>query len=72
MLANLGKVLILVGLGFIVLGLIFIAGVRIPWLGKLPGDIYIQKKNFSFYFPLTTCLFISVVLSAIFWLLSRR
>ena len=69
---NLGKALVLLGLVLIVLGLIFILGAKIPWLGKLPGDITIQKKNFSFYFPLTSCIILSIILSVVFWFFIRR
>jgi hypothetical protein len=72
MLTNLGKILVLVGLVFVVLGFIFILGARIPWLGRLPGDIYIQRKNFSFYFPLTTCILLSIILTFVFWFFTRR
>ena len=45
---------------------------RVPWIGRLPGDIHIQRGNFSFYFPLATSLLLSVVLSLILYLLRRR
>jgi hypothetical protein len=45
---------------------------RIPWLGRLPGDIHIQRGNWSLYFPLATCLVISVVLTLLFSLFGRR
>jgi Protein of unknown function (DUF2905) len=67
----LGKVLILLGSLLIIAGLFFTYGGRIPLLGKLPGDIRIQRENFSFYFPLATCLLISALLSLIFWLFRR-
>ncbi len=67
----LGKVLILLGSLLIIAGLFFTYGGRIPLLGKLPGDIRIQRENFSFYFPLATCLVISALLSLIFWLFRR-
>ena len=67
-----GKIIIVVGLGLVVLGLIFMALQRIPFIGKLPGDLYIQRKNFSFYFPIATCLLISVVITFILILCSRR
>lgn len=68
----LGKILIIGGLTLILFGLILTFGPKIPFFGKLPGDIFIQKKNFAFYFPLATCILISLVLSIILWLLSRR
>ena len=57
--------------------LLFIAGLllffldEIPWLGKLPGDIYIQGKNYSFRFPLMTCLLLSIVISILFNLIAK-
>jgi hypothetical protein len=62
----LGKMLIIVGIVFIVMGLAFLFGDKIPFLGKLPGDISIQKERFSFYFPITTSIIISIVLSILF------
>ncbi|MFH1335612.1 MAG: DUF2905 domain-containing protein [Candidatus Zixiibacteriota bacterium] len=53
-----GLLMILVGGGLLLFG-------KIPFLGKLPGDIHIQKKSFEFYFPIITCLVISLVLSAL-------
>ena len=61
----LGLILALAG------GLILLAG-KIPFLGKLPGDIFIQRKNFSFCFPLATSLVLSVILSLVFALIRRR
>ncbi len=60
-----GGILILFGLGVILMG-------KIPWLGKLPGDIIVKKENFSFYFPLTTCLILSALLSLILFLWNRK
>jgi hypothetical protein len=62
----LGKMLIIVGIVFIVMGFAFLFGDKIPFLGKLPGDISIQKERFSFYFPITTSIIISIVLSILF------
>lgn len=68
----LGKTLIILGFILIIAGLIFIFAHKIPWVGKLPGDIYIQKKNFTFYFPFVSCILISIILSIILWLIVRR
>jgi hypothetical protein len=62
----LGKMLIVVGIICIVMGLVFLFGDKIPFLGKLPGDISIQKERFSFYFPITTSIIISIILSILF------
>jgi hypothetical protein len=66
-----GKALILVGLVLVVAGIFLTFGWKIPFLGRLPGDIRIEKEHFSFYFPLTSCILISVLLSLIFWLFRR-
>jgi len=68
----LGRLLIAIGLVLIVVGAIFTLGVRLPWLGRLPGDIYIQKKNFTFFFPITTSIIISILLSAVFLIFRKR
>lgn len=67
-----GKLLIILGTVIVFIGIIFMTIDKIPFLGKLPGDIHIQRENFSFYFPITTCILISAVLSLIFWLFSKR
>jgi len=68
--------LLLFGLLMVLLGLVLlVAGHfsgKVPWLGRLPGDIYIQRGNWTFYFPLATCLIISVVLTLLFSLFGRR
>ena len=69
---DLGRLLVVLG-GLIVLGgLVLILVSRVPWLGRLPGDISIQRGNWSFYFPLTTSILISVVLSVLLYLIGRR
>ncbi|MDD3904916.1 MAG: DUF2905 domain-containing protein [Candidatus Omnitrophica bacterium] len=67
-----GKMLILFGLLLVVLGVIFTLGGKLPWFGRLPGDIYIHKRNFTLFFPITTSVIISVILSIILILLRRR
>ena len=66
-----GKSLIILGLIIAAIGLIFSLAGKLPWLGRLPGDIYIKRENFSFYFPLATSILISVILSFILWLFRR-
>jgi len=69
---GLGRVLITLGAILIVAGLLVSFAGRLPLrLGRLPGDIYIQGKNSSFYFPLATCLILSVVFSVVMWILRR-
>lgn len=69
---SLGKTLILFGILLILFGAILMLGGKLPWFGRLPGDIYIEKKGFSLYFPITTSILISIILSIIFILLRRK
>lgn len=68
----LGKSLIIIGAVIVIIGAVLILAPKIPFLGKLPGDIFIKKDNFSFYFPLTTSIIISIVISLILYLFTRR
>ncbi len=68
----LGKILIIIGLFIIILGIIFLFAGRIPWIGRLPGDIVIERKNFNLYIPITTSIILSILLTIIFWFLSKR
>lgn len=69
---GLGRLLIVVGIVLVVIGLAMTWGGRLPIrLGRLPGDVAIHGKNSSFYFPITTCILLSVVLSLVMWLLRR-
>ena len=69
---TIGKTLIIFGIILVGIGVLLNFMHKIPFLGKLPGDIYIQKKNFTFYFPLATSILISILLTFLFWLWSRR
>lgn len=71
-LSTFGKILIGMGILMIIIGGLFVIGGKISFIGRLPGDIAIQKKNFSFYFPITTCIIISLIFSLIMWLLRKR
>ena len=69
---GLGRPLIILGLILVAAGLVISFAPRLPtWLGRLPGDINIKRDNFSFHFPLMTCLLISALLSFILWLIRR-
>jgi len=68
---EMGKVLIIFGILMIVVGIFLTFWDKIPLIGKLPGDIVIKRKNFVFYFPIATSILISVVLSLIFYIISR-
>ena len=68
---QIGKTLIIFGLVLVAIGLLLSFTGKIPFLGKLPGDFRIEKENFTLYFPLGSCLLISLILSLIFWLFRR-
>jgi hypothetical protein len=69
--SHLGKTLIILGLVIAAIGVAVMLAGRIPGLGRLPGDIYIKKEGFSFYFPVTTCILISALISLLLWLLRK-
>jgi len=69
---SVGKILILFGLMLVLLGGLFLLLGKIPLLGRLPGDIYLQKKGWRFYFPFTTSILISILLTLFFSLFTRR
>ncbi|KRT72558.1 MAG: hypothetical protein XU12_C0018G0005 [Deltaproteobacteria bacterium CSP1-8] len=69
--APIGKILLVSGLLLAGAGILFLLADRIGWIGKLPGDIIIKRENVTFYFPLATCILISIVLSLLFWLFRR-
>jgi len=67
-----GKFLIIAGVVLIAAGVIvYFAGDKMGWLGRLPGDIRVEKENVRFYFPITTMLLVSAVLSFLLWLLRK-
>jgi len=68
---NWGRILLILGLFIAGVGAFLAYGPKIPWLGHLPGDIVIKREHFSFYFPITTCIILSLVLSLIFKLFRR-
>jgi hypothetical protein len=72
----LGKMLLLFGVAMVLLGLVLlVAGHfsgKVPWLGRLPGDIHIESGSWTFYFPLATCLIVSLVLTLLFSFFGRR
>ena len=70
---GMGRTLILLGAALVVVGLLITLGDKLPLkLGRLPGDIEIRGKNSVFYFPVVTCILVSVVLSVVMWLFGRR
>ena len=68
---ELGKSLVLVGVIIAGIGLLLWSGVGKGWLGRLPGDVHYTKGNFSFYFPMVTCILLSLLLSLILWLFRK-
>jgi hypothetical protein len=68
---ELGKTLMLIGIVLVAVGAVLYFLKGIPFLGKLPGDVLIQKKNFTFYFPVATCLLLSLLLTLFFYLFRR-
>ena len=69
---DLGRLLIVLGLVAVALGVVLVVFGREPGLGRLPGDISVQRGSWSFYFPLGTSLVLSVVLTLVLWLIGRR
>ena len=65
-LSELGRVVLVSGVVLVLVGLLLIFGGRIPWLGRLPGDIAIQRGSLGFYFPIVTCLLVSLLLTLLF------
>ncbi len=68
-----GRALIVIGLIFLVAGVVITLGLRLPFrIGRLPGDIVVRGKNSVFYFPLMTSILLSLVLTLVMWLINRR
>jgi len=74
--AELGKFLLGFGIVMVVLGCLLLLASqltgKVPWFGRLPGDIYIERGSWRFYFPLGTSIVVSAVLSLLLWLFARR
>ncbi len=68
---DLGKFLVVVGLVVVAIGLLLWSGIGRGWLGRMPGDIHYSRGNFTVYFPIVTCILLSLVLSLILWLFRR-
>lgn len=66
-----GKVCIVVGVVLVGVGLVLVLGGKVPWLGRLPGDVAVERKHFTLYFPVASCLLLSVVVTLMVWLLRR-
>jgi hypothetical protein len=69
---DIGRLLVVFGVLLVLAGLVLMLVGRVPWLGRLPGDIYVQRGNWTFYFPFATSILVSVVLSLLLYLFGRR
>ena len=69
---DIGKMLVGFGLLIALAGVVLVLVGRVPWIGRLPGDIHIQRGTFIFYFPLATSLLLSVVLTLLLYVVGRR
>jgi hypothetical protein len=70
--SELGRALIVLGVVIAMVGLVLVFFDRVPWLGRLPGDILVQRGHWTFYFPLGTSILLSIVLTLVLWLIGRR
>lgn len=70
--SGLGRALVFVGLMLAAVGLLLAAGGKVPWPGRLPGDVYVRRERFSFYFPIGTSILLSVLLTILFHLFGRK
>ena len=68
---ELGKVLVVAGLAVVAIGLLLWSGIGKNWLGRLPGDFHYTRGNFNLYFPLATCLLLSLLLTLLLWLFRK-
>jgi hypothetical protein len=68
---SMGKMLVLLGIVIVGVGIVLTFADKIPFLGKLPGDINIKRENFQFSFPITTSIILSLLLSLIMWIISH-
>jgi hypothetical protein len=69
---ELGRALIVLGVVIAVVGAVLMLFGRVPWLGRLPGDIHVERGNWSFYVPLGSSILLSILLTLVLWLIGRR
>ena len=69
--SELGRFLIFIGAILVLVGVVLWLSPQVPWLGRLPGNIVLKRENFSFYFPLGTCILISIILTLILYLFRK-
>ena len=71
LMTEIGKLLLILGIILSIMGLIFIFGSKVPGLGRLPGDIFIKQGNITYFFPIVTCILISIIVTLILSLFRR-
>ena len=69
---DLGRMLIVLGVVIVLVGVLLLVVGRLPWLGRLPGDIHVQRGNWTLYLPLGTSIVLSLLLTLVLWLIGRR
>ena len=70
--SDLGRSIITIGIVLVIVGILLTVAGKIPGVGRLPGDIFIKKENFSFYFPLTTCILLSILFSVFMYFFGKK
>jgi hypothetical protein len=70
--SDLGRALIVFGVVIAAAGAVLALAGRVPWIGRLPGDVQIQRGSWTFYFPLATSILVSAVLTLVLWIFGRR
>lgn len=68
---EIAKMIIILGIALVVLGVVLLLAQKLPFLGRLPGDIMIKKENFTFYFPLATSIIVSIIISLVLYLIGK-
>jgi hypothetical protein len=69
---EIGRMIVVIGVLLVVVGVLLMFSDKIPWIGRLPGDIVVRRKNFTFYFPIVTCILLSILLTMLFRVFFRR
>jgi len=69
--AEIAKMIIILGIALVVIGVVLLLAQRLPFLGRLPGDIMIKKENFTFYFPVATSIIVSIIISLVLYLIGK-
>jgi hypothetical protein len=70
--SEIGKLLVVFGIVMVLVGAVVLLSKQVPWIGRLPGDIHVERGNWTFYFPLATSLIVSIILTLLFSLFGRR